>query len=114
MAEALFIVCRETDENGDRWAYIQSCPHGMDLGAIRLGPVQADRRTPQEPYWDRITWQWQDLGNGRCKISPSILAKGVHQGQDCHFGPGEFNFVWLEPEQLRDPATGLPQAKERT
>jgi hypothetical protein len=108
MPEVLFIVQRQTDEDGGHWAYINSCPHGSDLGAIHLGPVAKDERSASNPHWDAITWQFQDIGNGRCMISPSILAKGVHNGEDCHFGPGEFNFVWLEKGQLRDRETGLP------
>ncbi len=108
MADVLFIVQRETDETGGRWAYINSCPHGEDLGAIHIGPVPENDPGGK---WSKITWKFTDLGNGRCHIEPSILAKGCHNGQDCHFGPGEFAFVWLEPGQLRDPTTGLPEVK---
>lgn len=104
MPDVLFVVEREVNEAGQRWAYINSCPHGEDLGAIHIGPVEND----PGGTWSRITWKFTDLGNGRCRIEPSILAKGVHAGTDCHFGPGEFAFVWLEPGQLRDPTTGLP------
>lgn len=103
MAEVLFVVQREADARGARWAYINSCPHGHDLGAIHLGPEQVGGED-----WAKVTWKFTDLGNGRCRIEPSILAKGIHEGQDCHFGPGEFAFVWLEPGQLRNPETGLP------
>lgn len=106
MTEARFIIHREADERGGRWAYIDSCPHGSDLGAIHLGPSVRDERTPTEPFGDKITWEWTDLGNGRCRISPSILAKGAHGTEehpvDCHFGPGEFPFLWLEEGELRD------------
>jgi hypothetical protein len=105
VTDVLFIVKRETDATGGRWAYIQSCPHGMDLGAIHLGPLLVN---PPGGHWHEITWKFTDLGNGRCRIEPSILARGVHEGRDCHFGPGEFAFVWLEVGQLRDPTTGLP------
>lgn len=103
MTGVRFIVKREGDgETARRWAYIDSCPHGVDLGAICLGPAASDERTKEDPHWDKITWQWTDLGNGRCRINPSILSKGVHGGQDCHFGPGEFPFIWLEPGELRN------------
>lgn len=108
MSEVLFIVDREVDETGGRWAYIQSCPHGTELGAIHLGPASADLRTAEDNHWSRITWKFTDLGNGRCRIEPSILARGAHKDGDCHFGPGEFSFLWLEVEQLRHPITGLP------
>lgn len=103
MTEARFVVNREG--YGDpvrRWAYIDSCPHGSDLGGICLGPVAADERTSEDPHWDRITWKFTNLGNGRCRIEPSVLAKGVHSGQACHFGPGEFPFIWLEPGEHRN------------
>ena len=112
MSEARFVVCREVSARGGRWAYIDSCPHGEDLGAIHLGPVAADRRTPDYPHWDAITWEWTDQGNGRCRIRPSILAKGVHGGADCHFGPGEFPFIWLEPGELRNTEPFLTRYKK--
>ena len=108
---ARFIVEREADGQGRRWGFIDSCPHGADLGAIRLGPVSADRRTESNPHWDAIMWEFHDLGNGRCRISPSILAKGVHNGTDCHFGPGEFPFIWLEAGEYRNTEPFLARYK---
>jgi len=103
-----FIVQRRSGYEGDtgHWAYIDRCPHGMDLGAIHLGASSQDLRSAEEKAallgWNKLTWAWQDLGNGRCRISPSILAEGVHSGQDCHFGPGEFEFMWLEEGEYRN------------
>ena len=117
MADVLFIVQRREDATG-RWAYIDSCPHGQDMGAIRLGPVPLDARTAEERATltgvSSLTWQWTDLGNGRCRISPSILAKGVHGGQDCHFGPGEFDFLWLEEGEYRNAEPFLSRYRART
>src|SRR5580692_10072004 len=119
MIEVLFIVERVGHGPMDfgRWAYIDSCPHGVDLGAIHLGPAVIDARTPEEAAalmgWEKLTWQWEDLGNGRCRISPSILAKGVHNGEDCHFGPGEFDFMWLEEGELRNTEPFLSRYNAR-
>ena len=112
-----FIVQRSNDDTGRRWAYIDRCPHGEDLGALRFGPIFRDDRTPDDRESFRIfriTWQWQDLGNGRCHIHPSILAKGVHGGQDCHFGPGDFEFMWLEDGELRNTEPFASRYRERT
>lgn len=105
MTEARFIVRRETFDGDRRWAYIDSCPHGMDLGAICLGPrFRDDKHIVKER--DSITWEWVDLENGRCQIYPSILARQAHgtkeHPEDCHFGPGEFPFIWLEEGEVRD------------
>jgi hypothetical protein len=116
MADVLFIVQREThdfDGRACRWAYVQSCPHGQDIGAIEVSESGAfDGVIPGSPR-RRLVWEWHDLGNGRCRIAPSLLVPGLHGGQDCHFGPGEFAFLWLEPGQLRDSTTGLPEATPR-
>ena len=93
-----FIVEREADEGGRRWGFIDRCPHGEDLGAIRLGPEQGG---PSGGKWSSLVWKWEDLGNGWCRIFPSMLAKGVHGGRDCHFGPGEFEFMYLEKGEDR-------------
>lgn len=105
---------RQDDQPGEHWAYIDRCPHGSDLGAIHLGPAAADRRTPEDSHWDKITWQFTDLGNGRCRISPSILAYGVHDGKECHFGPGEFEFMWLEEGEYRNVEPFATRYEERT
>lgn len=122
MTEVLFIVQREThilDGKTCRWLYVQSCPHGDDIGAIEategpsfnyLSPLVPDGMGGGS-HRVRAVWEWHDLGNGRCRIAPSLLVPGLHGGTDCHFGPGEFAFVWLEPAQLRDPTTGLPMAE---
>ena len=104
-----FIVEREVTEDGGHWAYIDKCPHGHDLGAIHLGPKQGG-----EGKWSEHTWEFTDLGNGRCRISPSILAKGVHNGQDCHFGPGEFEFMWIEDGEYRNIEPFASRYRERT
>ncbi len=104
-----FVVDRKPDSNGSRWAYIDRCPHGEDLGAIHLG----FHITPGVK-WSELTWQWEDLGNGSCRISPSILAKGVHGGQDCHFGPGTFEFMWLEVEEYRNTEPFASRYEQRT
>jgi hypothetical protein len=110
MVEPLFIVERKshyTDDTG-RWAYIDRCPHGVDLGAIHLSShiTHGDR-------WSYITWQFDDLGNGKCRITPSILAKGMHNGEDCHFGPGEFYFMWLEEGELINEEPFLSRYNEK-
>jgi len=97
----LLVVERETDASGVRLAYVNSCPHGEDLGLVRLAP-------PGSPEAVRV-WEFADLGGGRCRVSPSLLAEGAHAGAGCHFGPGEFDFVWLEPGQHRNRDTGLPE-----
>ena len=102
MAEPIpfFIVEREVDEDGNHMAFIDRCPHGQDLGAICFGPKTMDKGTGR---FSGLVWRFEDLGNCRCRISPSILAKAVHEGgQDCHFGPGEFEFMWLEEGELRN------------
>lgn len=109
-----FIVRRVLDVAGRRWAYIDRCPHGEDLGAICVGPFSRDSRTLDDPAWYNITWQWEDLGNGRCHIQPSIRAKGVHGGQDCHFGPGVFEFMWIEDGEFRNTEPFASRYRERT
>ena len=109
-----FIVRRSYDDTGHRWAYIDRCPHGEDLGAICFGPFAIDDRTPADPHWDRITWQFEDIGFGRCHIRPSILAKGVHAGKDCHFGPGDFDFMWLEDGETRNTEPFASRYRKRT
>lgn len=111
--QPFFIVDRgglHPDDTG-HWAYIDRCPHGQDLGAIHLGPELVN---PGTGKWAEITWKWTDLGNGRCRIEPSILAQGIHGGQDCHFGPGEFEFMWLEPGELRNTEPFATRYRERT
>lgn len=113
MTDVLFVVQKETHEYEGRtlrWLYVNSCPHGEDIGALEVGDKSEDLG-PNVPgsVRRRLIWEWHDLGNGRCRISPSLLVPKLHGGQDCHFGPGEFAFVWLEPGQLRDPKTGLPE-----
>ena len=113
-----FVVDRHAAEDGAHWGYIDRCPHGMDLGALRLGPALTDARTPEERAawrgWEKITWAFQDLGNGRCRISPSILAQGVHGGAECHFGPGEFEFMWLEEGEWRNVEPFASRYRART
>jgi hypothetical protein len=113
MSAPFFVVCRELSVKGGHWAYVDKCPHGMDLGAIHFGSEQKDERTPEDKTWSDLTWEWQDLGNGRCKISPSILAEGVHNGENCHFAPGEFDFMWLEPGEYRNGEPFLSRYNER-
>jgi hypothetical protein len=111
MAEVLFIVQKEThisDGKVCRFMYVQSCPHGQDIGAIELSDTTFDYNYNSIKH---EVWEWHDLGNDRCSINPSLLVPGLHNGADCHFGPGEFNFLWLEPGQLRDPDTGMPSDK---
>jgi hypothetical protein len=113
MSEVLFVVEKEThvvDGKTCRWGFVNSCPHGEDMGAVELSDTAFDAGPPVAGSTRRrLIWEWHDLGNGRCRISPSLLVPGHHNGVDCHFGPGEFAFVWLELGQLRDGKTGLPE-----
>jgi hypothetical protein len=108
--EPFFIVCREVNPDGSRWAYIDKCPHGSDLGSILFGPTTMET---ENKGWTKRVWQWEDLGNGRCRISPSILALGVHGGSDCHFGPGEFDFIYLEDGEYRNTEPFLSRYNAR-
>lgn len=98
MAEARFTIARETTEvDGKvvRWAEVV-CPHGLDIGAIWVTdglPFDAPSPVPGSTLRFHA-WHWRDLGNGTCEIAPSLLLYRVHNGQDCHFGPGVFPFEW--------------------
>ena len=106
-----FVVCREADTNGVHSAYIDRCPHGQDMGHIYVGPKNS-YKPPGRPT--DLVWQFEDLGNGRCRLSPSILAKGIHGGQDCHFGPGEFEFMWIEDGEYRNTEPFASRYRART
>lgn len=74
-----------------RWAD-GTCPHGERF-AIRVSEDHA--------YADsqKGIWRFTDLGNGRCRIEPSVKwmgGSGNHRDDWCHFGPGEFPFAWKE------------------
>ncbi|MGI0150850.1 MAG: hypothetical protein ACREC5_02810 [Thermoplasmata archaeon] len=77
------------------WAYF-TCPHGA-RAQIQVAPDQGQLKMG--------VWDFKDLGNGRCRISPSILWEGPLPplgGSDsvmhrCHFGPGDFQFEYIGP-----------------
>ena len=106
-----FVIEREVADDGGRWGYIDRCPHGEDLGAIHLG---SNLSPVVNGTWSSLTWEWRDLGNGRCWIRPSVLARGVHNGQDCHFGPGEFEFMYLEKDECRNTEPFASRYEART
>lgn len=105
-----FIIERKADSDGNHTAFIDRCPHGHDLGAICLGPKTMNRGTGR---FSGLVWQFDDLGEGRCRITPSIVAEKVHNGQDCHFGPGEFEFMWLEEGECRNTEPFLSRYRIR-
>jgi hypothetical protein len=89
MNDVLFIVHRDTHDVAGRpcrWAYVQSCPHGEDIGAVEVSETGSfDVEIPGASR-RRLIWEWHDVGNGRCRISPSLLVPKLHNGLDCHFG----------------------------
>ena len=66
-----------------RWVEV-TCPHGEWLGWLQVTEGEAFKHN----IWH--IWHLKDLGNGTCEVSPSLLFRGFHNGQDCHFGPGIF------------------------